>query len=431
MDNSFNVGYLLEMLISVLGICSVLNKKKYPLLRGAGCVCLGLLLDVAMTGVLKLFGYEGTEYSDITPSTYIILLFWFMAIWIAVIVGIYFATEVNFHEAIYLYAIGYCIEHIFYCVRELFAYCTNGRIPDNQPILYIICLIGSFVMAYFWFAKSTVVDGKYLIETLSATSATVVILLVVWFLSIVASLNDIGHIHAIYAILACVFILINQRAQLINEKERRAFRIKEQLWKDTQVRYQFSKDAMAVVNQHYHDMKHQINALANMESDEKRRGILSEMENDIAIYDAVVRTGNDLLDTVLTEKKLICHSKEISMSCMADGEQLKFMDEIDLYTLLGNALDNAIEANEKILDRAKRWISVQIQNKKGIVLVEIINPYTGTIKMQHGLPVTSKSDKLSHGYGTQSIKSIVEKYDGQLTIKTENDKYLLRIIFSE
>ena len=431
MDNSFNVGYSLEMLIPVLGICSVLNKRKYPLLRGAGCVCLGFLLDVAMAGLLKLFGYEGTDYSDKTPSTYIILLFWFMAIWIAVIVGIYFATEVNFHEAIYLFAISYCIEHIFYCIRELFDYCTDGRIADNQPILYTFCLIGSFVVAHFWFAKATVVDGKYLIETLSATSATVVILLVVWFLSIISNLNDIGHIHAVYAILASLFILINQRAQLINEKERRAFRIKEQLWKDTQVRYQFSKDAMAVVNQHYHDMKHQINALANMENDEKRRGILLEMENDIAIYDAVVRTGNELLDTVLTEKKLICHSKEIRMSCMADGEQLKFMDEIDLYTLLGNALDNAIEANEKILDRAKRWISVQIQNKKGIVLVEIINPYTGIIKMQHGLPVTSKSDKLSHGYGTQSIKSIVEKYDGQLTIKTENDKYLLRIIFSE
>ncbi len=431
MDNSFNIGYLIEMLLPVLGICSGLNKKKYPILKGTACLCLGLLLDVLMTVVLKLLGYEGSDYMDVTSSTYIFLLFWFMAIWGAVIVGIYFATDVSFHEAVYLFAISYGIEHIFYCVRQLFDHYSGGRISEDQPILYTFCLLGSFAMAYFWFARPTLVDGKYLIETLSATSATVVILLVVWFLSIVSSMNDIGYIHAIYAILACVFILINQRAQLINEKERRAFRIKEQLWKDTQVRYQFSKDAMAVVNQHYHDMKHQINALANMESDEKRRGILSEMENDIAIYDAVVRTGNDLLDTVLTEKKLICHSKEISMSCMADGEQLKFMDEIDLYTLLGNALDNAIEANEKILDRAKRWISVQIQNKKGIVLVEIINPYTGTIKMQHGLPITSKSDKLSHGYGTQSIKAIVEKYDGNLTIKTENDKYLLRIIFAK
>ena len=431
MDNSFNIGYLIEMLLPVLGICSGLNKKKYPILKGTACLCLGVLLDVLMTIVLKLLGYEGSDYMDITSSNYIFLLFWFMAIWVAVIVGIYFVTDVSFHEAVYLFAISYGIEHIFYCVRELFDHYSGGHISEKQPILYTFCLLGSFAMAYFWFARPTLVDGKYLIETLSATSATVVILLVVWFLSIVSSMNDIGYVHAIYAILACVFILINQRAQLINEKERRAFRIKEQLWKDTQVRYQFSKDAMAVVNQHYHDMKHQINALANMESDEKRRGILSEMENDIAIYDAVVRTGNDLLDTVLTEKKLICHSKEIRMSCMADGEQLKFMDEIDLYTLLGNALDNAIEANEKILDRAKRWISVQIQNKKGIVLVEIINPYTGTIKMQHGLPVTSKSDKLSHGYGTQSIKAIVEKYDGNLTIKTENDKYLLRIIFSE
>ena len=119
------------------------------------------------------------------------------------------------------------------------------------------------------------------------------------------------------------------------------------------------------------------------------------------------------------------------MSCMADGEQLKFMDEIDLYTLLGNALDNAIEANEKIADVAKRWISIQIQNKKGIILVEIVNPFVGSIKLKNGLPITSKGDKLSHGYGTQSIRSIVEKYNGQMTIKTENDKYLLRIIFTE
>ena len=431
MLNSLNIGYMLEMLMPVIGICIVLNKKKYPLVKSALCLFAGVFLNLAIGTILMKAGYSGSNITDISSNGYIILLLWFIAIWVAVIVGIYLSLEVTFHEAIYLFAVSYAIEHIFYCIRVLVDYCSGGRVPEHQPLMYAISLICSFLMAYFWFAKPTVVDGKYLIETLSATTATIVILLVVWFLSIVSSLNKISHIHAIYAILACLFILINQRAQLINENERQRFRAKEQLWKDTQVRYQFSKDAMAVVNQHYHDMKHQINALANMENDEKRRGILSEMENDIAIYDAVVRTGNDLLDTVLTEKKLICHSKEIRMSCMADGEQLKFMDEIDLYTLLGNALDNAIEANEKIADVAKRWISIQIQNKKGIILVEIVNPFVGSIKLKNGLPITSKGDKLSHGYGTQSIRSIVEKYNGQMTIKTENDKYLLRIIFTE
>ncbi len=431
MLNSLNIGYMLEMLMPVIGICIVLNKKKYPLVKSALCLFAGVFLNLAIGTILMKAGYSGSNITDIPSNGYIVLLLWFIAIWVAVIVGIYLSFEVTFHEAIYLFAVSYAIEHIFYCIRVLVDYYSGGRVPEHQPLMYAISLICSFLMAYFWFAKPTVVDGKYLIETLSATTATIVILLVVWLLSIISSMNEMSQIHAVYAILACLFILINQRAQLISENERQKFRFKEQLWKDTQVRYQFSKDAMAVVNQHYHDMKHQINALANMENDEKRRGILSEMENDIAIYDAVVRTGNDLLDTVLTEKKLICHSKEIRMSCMADGEQLKFMDEIDLYTLLGNALDNAIEANEKIADVAKRWISIQIQNKKGIILVEIVNPFVGSIKLKNGLPITSKGDKLSHGYGTQSIRSIVEKYNGQMTIKTENDKYLLRIIFTE
>ncbi len=431
MLNSLNIGYMLEMLMPVIGICIVLNKKKYPLVKSALCLFAGVFLNLAIGTILMKAGYSGSNITDITSNGYIILLLWFIVIWLAVIVGIYLSLEVTFHEPFYLFAVSYAIEHIFYCIRVLVDYYSGGRVPEHQPLMYAISLICSFLMAYFWFAKPTVVDGKYLIETLSATTATIVILLVVWFLSIISSMNEMSQIHAVYAILACLFILINQRAQLISENERQKFRFKEQLWKDTQVRYQFSKDAMAVVNQHYHDMKHQINALANMENDEKRRGILSEMENDIATYDAVVRTGNDLLDTVLTEKKLICHSKEIRMSCMADGEQLKFMDEIDLYTLLGNALDNAIEANEKIADVAKRWISIQIQNKKGIILVEIVNPFVGSIKLKNGLPITSKGDKLSHGYGTQSIRSIVEKYNGQMTIKTENDKYLLRIIFTE
>ncbi|SDZ76911.1 GHKL domain-containing protein [Pseudobutyrivibrio sp. ACV-2] len=432
MNTTFNIGYLLEMLLPVLGICIVLNKHKHPILKGALCVAIGLIVDMAIIWIFKLLGYEGSEFSDVNSmSNYFVLLIWFMAIWLIVIIGIYIVFEVTFQEALYLFAVSYAIEHIFYCIRELVSFASGSNISDNHPVLYSICLIASFLLAYLWFAKKTVMNGKYLIETLSATGATVIILIVVWFFSLVASFNNIGHIHAIYAILSCLFILINQRAQLINENEKQKFKIKEQLWKDTQIRYQFSKDAMAVVNQHYHDMKHQINALASMENDEKRRGILAEMENDIAVYDAVVRTGNELIDTVLTEKKLICHSKDIQMSCIADGMQLKFMDEIDLYTLLGNALDNAIEANEKISEASKRWISIQIQNKKGIVLVEIINPFTGTIKMKNGMPVTSKTDRLNHGYGTQSIKNIVEKYNGQMIIKTENEKYLLRIIFTD
>ena len=185
-----------------------------------------------------------------------------------------------------------------------------------------------------------------------------------------------------------------------------------------------------MVNQHYHDMKHQLMILSTMSDEDKRKAKLQDMESKIAAYDAVVRTGNEYLDTVLTEKKLTCQSNRISMSCIADGSQLAFMDELDLYTLFGNALDNAIEANRKISNVHERWISVQIQNKKGILLVEIVNPYEGSLVYDSNhMPVTSKQDTGSHGFGTKSMKNIVEHYGGQMVIKTEQNKYLLRMIF--
>ena len=61
--------------------------------------------------------------------------------------------------------------------------------------------------------------------------------------------------------------------------------------------------------------------------------------------------------------------------------------------------------------------------------MEIINPYAGEIDLTDGLPKTSKADKQSHGFGTSSIKAITEKYNGQMVIKTDNNKYLLRLVF--
>ncbi|MCR5415364.1 MAG: GHKL domain-containing protein [Pseudobutyrivibrio sp.] len=426
----FNLGYLIEMLMPVIGLCALLEKRKFGVIKGAISVFIGANIDIIIIYIMSLtipFENVSNSVNDMNGN-YLFLVCWFLITWLSVITGIYLSSKVKYKEAIYLFAISYTIEHIFYCVRKLVNY--HFSISEYNPVLYTFCIIGSFLTAYFWFSKATVKNGKYKIETMSATWATVMIMVLVWGLSIWADYFEYTHIHALYAILACLFLLISQRAQLIRENERSDFQKKEQLWNETKMRYQMSRDAMAVVNQHYHDMKHQINVLSNMENDEKRRGILSEMENDIAIYDAVVRTGNEYLDTVLTEKKLICHSKNIQMSCIVDGKQLEFIDELDLYTLLGNALDNAIEANEKIIDNTKRWISVQIQNKKGIVLVEIVNPYQNSLKYKGDAFETSKEDKLSHGYGISSIKNIVEKYSGQLIIKTENSKFLLRIIFN-
>ena len=376
---SFNFLYMLEMLLPAIGLCIPLKKRKH----GMGKAMAIIIVGTCLLGVLPIFyiKYYGTEMQQgiLWVESVILMFVWFVLIWAILIFSIYFCTESSIYEAMYIFALSYGVEHIFYCIRVLVEHFTSGIIGNKHPLVYIPCLAGSFLLAYFWFAKGTVYEGKYPIGAISATTTSVVLMGIVWGLSIVMDYLGYAHIHSIYAILCCLFILTNQREQMKRETERIEFSQKEQLWEKTKLRYEMSKESIAVVNQHYHDMKHQLMILSTMSDEDKRKAKLQDMESKIAAYDAVVRTGNEYLDTVLTEKKLTCQSNQISMSCIADGSQLAFMDELDLYTLFGNALDNAIEANRKISNVHERWISVQIQNKKGILLVEIVNPYEGSL----------------------------------------------------
>lgn len=430
--SDFGILYVLEMMFPVLGFCLPVTKewKKYTkgvllLIGGVTIVSLIQTILVARTDIIDLF------LTKIGIISYITILFWFFIFWLIVLMFIKIILGMSIKKTIYIFSLSYAVEHIFFCIRLLTEYLSRGWIARDHRLLYVLCLFGSFFFAYFWFAKKTVFKGKYMLDNISSTTYSIVILFLVWGLSLFATMKGFESIHSIYAILCCNFILVSQRGQILRENERLEFANREQLWEKNRIRYQISRESMAVVNQHYHDMKHQLKALSRMETGEQRKTYLKELESHIAAYDAVLRTGNDYLDTVLTEKKLTCQSKHISMSCIADGSQLNFMDELDLYTLLGNILDNAIEANEKIEDMNKRWISVQIQNKKGVLLVEVMNPFLGEIEFQDHLPNTTKTDRENHGYGVSSIKSITEKYGGQMVIKTENQKFLLRLIFQK
>ena len=152
------------------------------------------------------------------------------------------------------------------------------------------------------------------------------------------------------------------------------------------------------------------------------------MEQDIRSYEAQNKTGNKTLDTLLTAKSLKCQDLGITLTCVADGALLDFFKPTDLSVLFGNALDNAIESVEKISDANKRLIHVSVAREKGFLRIRIENCYEGEINFVGGLPSTWK-DARYHGYGMKSIRSIVEKYNGSMTVKAENGWFELRILF--
>lgn len=192
--------------------------------------------------------------------------------------------------------------------------------------------------------------------------------------------------------------------------------------------YQLSKENIDMVNQKYHDLKHQINLLKTQAYVGKSTSYLEKMERDIRVYETQNKTGNQILDAVLTNKAMICQNKEIELKFIVDGGALSFMEDMDVSALFGNMLDNAIESAEKQQEKQKRLIWLYVTKEKQFVRIRTENYCDEKVRFKNGMPVTTKKDRRLHGYGMKSIKSTVEKYHGSVVAAQENNWFELKIL---
>ena len=192
--------------------------------------------------------------------------------------------------------------------------------------------------------------------------------------------------------------------------------------------YKLSKESIDIVNQKYHDLKHQINLLKRGADSEKAGEYLEQMEREIKIYETQNKTGNKVLDTILTSKSMHCQRHGIELKFMGEGQLLNFMEDMDISALFGNMLDNAIESVVKIKDRQKRLISLHVIQDKQFIRIRTENYCEENVQFQDGIPITTKKDKRFHGYGMKSMKKIVEKYGGSVMAGKTDNWFELKIL---
>ena len=195
--------------------------------------------------------------------------------------------------------------------------------------------------------------------------------------------------------------------------------------------YNLSKENIEIINRKYHDLKHQIAVVRAERNSDKREQYLQEMENDIKMYEAQNKTGTKVLDTILTGKHLYCVQHEINFTCVADGMLLDFMNLMDICTIFGNALDNAIECVEKIGDKSKRLIRTAVYSQSKFLIIRFENYTELELTTKDSLPITTKKDRQYHGYGLKSIRSTVEKYGGSMTVNVKDNWFILRLLIPE
>lgn len=211
--------------------------------------------------------------------------------------------------------------------------------------------------------------------------------------------------------------------------QREELRRMEDILQKQREAYLSQKAASGAIQQKYHDMKNYLLALrAGGEAQPSQARLAGELEQIMRPLESTLNTGNEYLDVILAEKITLCQQKGIELVPFADGQRLGFIDGLDLCVMVGNALDNAIEASEA-LPGQRRVIHLKLCPVKDMILFTVQNYYrTEPQKDDRGFYRTSKSDAENHGYGLRGISQAVEKYGGTVATSADGTTFTLSIL---
>lgn len=178
-----------------------------------------------------------------------------------------------------------------------------------------------------------------------------------------------------------------------------------------------------------HDMKNHIlllNMLAEKGDLDGVKKYLRELGGAVDESDYVRITGISAVDAILNEKMYEAQAKDITTGFDCVNLEKNDIAPIDLCIILGNALDNAIEANTLIEDKTRRNIRLKAHGNETFTVISVSNPTDAEPKKNSsGLFDTSKADGDAHGFGLKSIESTVNKYNGEMLLKCEDGVFTL------
>ncbi len=176
----------------------------------------------------------------------------------------------------------------------------------------------------------------------------------------------------------------------------------------------------------YHDLKNHLLVLqAQADQGHALQLSVRELENRIRDYENYYHTGNEYLDIIIRDKARAAREKGIDFSAEISLEHMEHMlQPLDISTIFGNALDNAIEASVK-LPEEQRLITIKGSRIHDLQMIVVENNVLPGGEVPAG---TSKEDTFLHGFGLTNINAAVEKYGGSCSTKVENGMFRLKIV---
>ncbi len=153
---------------------------------------------------------------------------------------------------------------------------------------------------------------------------------------------------------------------------------------------------------------------------------IRELTEDYYSIDISLRTGNAMIDAILNSKLSILRSKEIRVDATAAVPASIPVSDIDLSVMLGNLLDNAMEACLKV-PRERRFIRLYMAKAKENLYIYVMNSSDGTYRKGTGGYLSTKLAR-GHGYGLQRIDKVIRKYKGYRSREDEGNVFVTEVL---
>ena len=412
-------------------------KRKFWIVRLIATISLliGLIaiICIPLNSFYKMIGFDR---NIVSISTTVVTL----AILSLLAVGLGFSFDIPLYELMSNVYIGYAFRQIVFSIYSLLLNAINPNLLliriGQQTLFNLIVYI--VIYSIFLIFGAVIVFTNKKIKRLTLELPIFIILTITIVLN--SAITNFAEVISDEHLLSYSFGLLSQILTLaliiiLNFYAQKQIELKInnelslKLLNKQEEQYKFAKANAELMYIKVHDLKHQVSILRR--GGEEAEKILSGLESVISNYDSVHLTDNRVMNIILSEKWQYCSKHNIKLSCTVDPEAFKKIDNIHLYSLLGNILDNAIEAVMKIKNKDKRLISLVISKKKGVSIIQTYNYYVGDIVVENGLPITNKDKKEVHGFGLKSIRYIVDLYRGNVSFNIEKDIFNLQIIVQD
>lgn len=414
---------LVQSVVGVFLFGYSLKRREHMALR----LALGLAVCCAVVYAVGAAVYiPGTEPRAVLTHAVIPLL-----VYVLLIGLVYLCFEESMWTVLFVASSGYIAQDLAGSFKQLLKQIPGIAELTTQSlgiVLVDVCCYGAiFGLLFVLFRPATRNREDNFDNKLKAIVSAVVLIMCIGMARLTQDNPERNTMAAvaesIYSMAVDILFLVVQfnimdRSRLANWVE-----TMQELMHQQYAQYEESKATVELIHEKYHDLKQMIATLEEVVPEHQ----LTELKESIERYETRVRSGYKVLDVLLTQKIDLCIQRNIQMTVNLGNADFSFMEEMDVYTLFHNALNNAIRAVSALPEDMFRFIILLVRQEGNLLTIHLENPCTEDISFENGLP-KSRRDARYHGFGMRSMERTAEKYDGTLAVKAENGKFYLDIL---